>query len=361
LFFFFNLLVKINFLLIFFLFLLSCFFISLLKPVLRDCFFKMIKGAGIGNEDIRNGTIVGKQARDLETLEKGEDVKWKAHQYCYSHPNWRKYTDLQSLMQQMCIYAHGENQSLKECVDENGPLETENRYYPTYQDVYDGWNQDVLYQIDLYDLHVDLKEIPKEELMDIYFKQIIIDITIVEERYESSKMEWFFTNKIVALSNVLAPKIFAKLLLQLWRSVMELSLNLLLPTQKSAGGNGIPYWNPSKGKRPTKLKKKKKKKKKKKHFLVRWGWRKDNNKDDAMDGITQQQEEDEMKSNNGTVQYLTRDEVYLMRSTHDFLLSKLDADGSLYGLKPALARRELGQEVVSLTEMWLDSGDVVSD
>ena len=34
------------------------------------------------------------------------------------------------------------------------------------------------------------------------------------------------------------------------------------------------------------------------------------------------------------------------------------AGGSNFGLKPALARRELGDEVVQLAEMWLDRSEV---
>ena len=68
-------------------------------------------------------------------------------------------------------------------------------------------------------------------------------------------------------------------------------------------------------------------------------------------------------SKGGSVQYLTRDEVYILRLAHDFLLEQFSAGGSNFGLKPALARRELGDEVVQLAKMWLGSirGDAVKE
>jgi hypothetical protein len=102
---------------------------------------------------------------------------------------------------------------------------------------------------------------------------------------------------------------------------METSLNLLLPTLKSAGGSGIPHWDTKKGPRPMKIvKKKKKKKKKKKGLFSRFFRSSDNQKKDETDievdvsGIT--------TGTGGQVQYLTRDEVYILRLTHDFLLEQ---------------------------------------
>jgi hypothetical protein len=61
---------------------------------------------------------------------------------------------------------------------------------------------------------------------------------------------------------------------------------------------------------------------------------------------------------NGSVQYLTRDEVYVLRLAHDFLLEQFGAGGSNFGVQASLAKRELGGEVVCLTEMWLDRQEV---
>ena len=61
---------------------------------------------------------------------------------------------------------------------------------------------------------------------------------------------------------------------------------------------------------------------------------------------------------NGSVQYLTRDEVYVLRLAHDFLLEQFSAGGSNFGVQASLAKRELGGEVVCLTEMWLDRQEV---
>ena len=56
--------------------------------------------------------------------------------------------------------------------------------------------------------------------------------------------------------------------------------------------------------------------------------------------------------------YLSRKQVRLMRLAHDHILEQLGAGGSPYGLKAPLARRELGDEVVTLTEIWLDTGSL---
>ena len=56
--------------------------------------------------------------------------------------------------------------------------------------------------------------------------------------------------------------------------------------------------------------------------------------------------------------YLSRDKVRLMRLAHDLLLEQLGAGGSPYGLKAPLARRELGSEVVTFTEIWLDTSEL---
>ena len=53
----------------------------------------------------------------------------------------------------------------------------------------------------------------------------------------------------------------------------------------------------------------------------------------------------------------------LRLAAHDFYWNNSVAGGSNFGLKPALARRELGDEVVQLAEMWLESirGDAVEE
>ena len=137
---------------------------------------------------------------------------------------------------------------------------------------------------------------------------------------------------------------------------METSLNLLLPTLKTAGGAGIPHWDPiKKGPRPTNVKIQKKKKKQKGMFSRFFGGsKKKKNANEEIDvdisGAT--------TGKNGSVQYLTRDEVYVLRLAHDFLLEQFSAGGSNFGVQASLAKRELGGEVVCLTEMWLDRQEV---
>ena len=47
-----------------------------------------------------------------------------------------------------------------------------------------------------------------------------------------------------------------------------------------------------------------------------------------------------------------------MLQVHDFLLDLFGGHDE-FGLKPGLAKRELGGEMVCLTEMWLDDNDKV--
>ena len=198
-----------------------------------------------------------------------------------------------------------------------------------------------------------------------YADQYLRDKVLVEKRYHESKLKWFIEQKIVGLSQLCSPKIFAKLLLKLWRALMEASLNLLLPTQKSAGGAGIPLWNTKKkGPRPRdpryfqeKVKrnddKEAKKQKKKGWFHRVFRAHHDNS------GSHLKSEDSRNRKTNHNM-YLSRSKVRLMRLAHDHLLEQLGAGGSPYGLKRPLACRELGNEVVTLTEIWLDTCVVVS-
>ena len=47
----------------------------------------------------------------------------------------------------------------------------------------------------------------------------------------------------------------------------------------------------------------------------------------------------------------------MLRNVHDFILEQFEFGDSEFGLKPGLAKRELGGEMVCLTEMWLDGND----
>ena len=117
---------------------------------------------------------------------------------------------------------------------------------------------------------------------------------------------------------------------------METSLNLLLPTLKTAGGAGIPHWDPiKKGPRPTNVKVQKKKKKQKGMFSRFFGGsKKKKNANEEIDvdisGAT--------TGKNGSVQYLTRDEVYVLRLAHDFLLEQFSAGGSNFGVQERVWR-----------------------
>ena len=240
--------------------------VSLLQVHLVKLYQSMIKGGKIGNEDLNQSNLTSEQ---LECLDDPEELKWKAHSKCYSAKNWRKRTGLQKLVLNLCVYAYGdgseeEKMTVAECVLENSTAPTENRYYKTYQEVYDGWMDEIL--MDLKGLPDSIVKMGREERMECYATQLMKDSLHCQERYEASKMNWFLTNKVVPLSNILTPKIFAKVLLQLWKILMETSLQLLLPTwDEKKKDAGIPYWNSAKkGMRPMKMKKKKMKKKRKK-------------------------------------------------------------------------------------------------
>jgi hypothetical protein len=237
--------------------------VEMMKPALMKLFLDMIKGGNQGNEDIRKGLHDKKSAQELEECTDGEELVWKTQQYCYNHPSRsRQYLALQGLIKDIVVLSYEQDQSCQTIADENQDAETGNMYYPTYGQVYRAFISDVLLQLE--ELPDDIEAMDGEGRMVEYATQKILDLTNIQQYYQESRLEWFFETKIGGLANVLAPKVFAKLLLQLWRTLMETSLNLLLPTLKTAGGAGIPHWDPiKKGPRPTNVKIQKKKKNKK--------------------------------------------------------------------------------------------------
>ena len=66
--------------------------------------------------------------------------------------------------------------------------ETENRSYPTYMDVYNAFYDDVLHQIETLPTTLPLNN--KAALLEVYYKQTVVDLLKLEDRYYNSKMEW---------------------------------------------------------------------------------------------------------------------------------------------------------------------------
>ena len=84
--------------------------------------------------------------------------------------------------------ADADGLTLEEIAHKYEHEETENRSYPTYMDVYNAFYDDVLHQIETLPTTLPLNN--KAALLEVYYKQTVVDLLKLEDRYYNSKMEW---------------------------------------------------------------------------------------------------------------------------------------------------------------------------